>query len=190
MKITEIESLASKYYSQEARDRVRSPGLHLSDILEDIEQALNPRDYDSEGRDWDPYRKMGFVWERVLGKAMAGCGINLIAPGEIEKDGIIMSPDRLDPDPWALEEWKATWKSYNRVKQHGIEGAFPRWIWQKKSYCYALGCDTSRLRAFFVNGDYRGSGPLDPAWEFEFTDRELKENWDMITNHAKSRGWL
>ena len=89
MKLTRIEALPSHYFSEEAASRGRSEGLHLSDILEDIQQTLEPRDYDSEGRDWDPYRKLGFIRERALKlgalKAAYECG-DLIDPGEIKVD--------------------------------------------------------------------------------------------------------
>ena len=198
MKITELERLPSHYFSEEAQSRVRSEGLHLSDILEDIQQTLDPRDYDSEGRDWELYRKLGFIWERALKDSSLKAAYekgDLIDPGEITVDGIIMSPDGLNLDDGANEEWKLTWKSSNRIKKHGLDGAFPRWFWQMKGYCRALGTNLCNLRVFFVNGDYgwlRGGdgGPSDPGWRIEFTNRELEDNWTMIVRQAKERGWL
>lgn len=198
MQIQKLEPLPSHYFSEEAQSRERSEGLHLSDILESVQQALEPRDYDSEGRDWDPYRKLGFIWEKALKKAYLQSALDqgdLIDPGEITKDGIAMSPDGLNLTGH-LEEWKLTWKSSNRVEQHGIDGAFPRWFWQMKAYCLGLGTDVAILRTFWVNGDYKwmrggeGSGPKEECWKFTFTDRELLDNWAMLTNHAKSRGML
>ncbi len=198
MQITRIESLPSHYFSEEAASRGRSEGLHLSDILEDIQQTLDPRDYDSEGRDWDPYRKLGFIRERALKlgalQAAYECG-DLIDPGEIKVDGIWMSPDGLHLGDGALEEWKVTWKSSGRVERDGIDGAFPRWFWQMKSYCWALKTRKANLRSFFVNGDYkwlRGGeeSEKDMSWAIEFTEREIQDNWRMIVRQAKSKGML
>jgi len=198
MKISRIESLPSHYFSMEALSRERSEGLHLSQILEDIEQTLNPRDYDSEGRDWEPYRKLGFTWERALKLSQLKTAYengDLIDPGEIKVDGIWMSPDGLHLGDEALEEWKLTYKSSSRVDRDGIDGAFPRWFWQMKSYCHALGTRKATLRTFFVNGDYRWlkGGPeseKDMTWRIEFTKREIEDNWNMITRTAKNKGWI
>ena len=198
MQITKIETLSSHYFSEEAASRGRSEGLHLSDILEDIQQTLEPRDYDSEGRDWDPYRKLGFIWERALKLASLKAAYergDLIDPGELKVDGIWMSPDGLHLGDAALEEWKLTYKSSRRLEQHGLDGAFPRWFWQMKSYCHALGTRRANLRVFFVNGDYRWlkggeESDKDMAWRIEFTEREIQDNWRMITRTAKNKGWI
>lgn len=198
MQIEELEALPSHYFSEEAQSRERSKGLHLSDILESVQQTLEPRDYDSEGRDWEPYRKLGFIGEKALKAAYLQSAIDqgdLIDPGEIIEEGIIMSPDGLNLTG-NLEEWKVTWKSLNKVAQHGIDGAFPRWFWQMKGYCHGLGTNVAILRVFWVNGDYRwlrggeDSGPEEKCWKFTFTERELMDNWSMLTTHARNRGWL
>jgi hypothetical protein len=198
VQVQELKALPSHYFSEEAQSRVRSKGLHLSSILESVEQTLAPRDYDSEGRDWEPYRKLGFVWEKALQAAYLQSAIDqgdLVDPGEVHKDGVAMSPDGLNLQGH-LEEWKLTWKSSRRVETDGIDGAFPRWFWQMKSYCLGLGTNVAILRVFFVNGNYgwlkgKGdSGPEERSWKFTFTERELLDNWNMLINHAKKRKML
>jgi hypothetical protein len=34
----------------------------------------------------------------------------------------------------------------------------------------------------YVNGDYKGSGPLPGTFRIQYSRRELQENWDMILN--------
>ena len=186
MKIIEVPTnIESVNFSED--DNPRSEGLHLSDILEDIE--VNTLRANRGGDiDLNAFRTMGFIWERVLTgqliQAAEDCG-SLVRPGELEKDGIYMTPDGLCPNEWVLEEWKCTWKSMRRE----IEDFWRYWA-QIKSYCLALDCSHARLRVFFVNGDYKGSGPRFRVWEAEFTSRELQENWDMNLNHGKSMGVL
>lgn len=198
MQIQELEALPSHYFSEEAQSRERSEGLHLSEIMESVQQTLEPRDYDSEGRDWEPYRKLGFIWEKALQKAYLQSALDrgdLVDPGEAHLDGVAMSPDGLNLTGH-LEEWKLTWKSSRRVETDGIDGAFPRWFWQMKAYCHGLGTNIAILRVFFVNGNYgwlkggQDSGPEEKSWKFTFTERELLDNWAMLINHAKSRGML
>ena len=56
--------------------------------------------------------------------------------------------------------------------------------------CYHLELAHARLLAFFINGNYRHTGPELLAWDIEFTKRELDENWRMLKNHAISKGML
>jgi hypothetical protein len=56
---------------------------------------------------------------------------------------------------------------------------------QIKAYCYVLEVDRACLWAFFVNGDYRGSGPQIKCWEIYFTPRELHDNWQLILVNAR-----
>ena len=85
-----------------------------------------------------------------------------------------------------LEEYKFTWKSSSRPPEDNW-----RWVTQMKAYCYVLGLTEANLRVFYANGDYRQNRkPLYQGYRFTFREDELKENWAMLINHAKLRGWL
>lgn len=186
MKLVELgDSVDATLFSED--NRPRTTGLHLSQILDDIEKTLG-QDYRDHPWDMDPCRALGFLMERVIQSHLIGSLVEagaLIRPGEICRDGIYMTPDGWNVKEEILEEWKVTWKSARRP----IE-SFDRYWWQIKAYCYGLATSRARLRVFFTNGDYRGSGPRLQSWEAEFTERELGDNWTMIRNHARGRGWL
>lgn len=191
----------------------RSPGLHFSDIRESIlkditpkrrakrltrsEQAQPASEQRGEGESdsdvlFHNYIQGGFTFERALEKAFQDRRDGIVRPGEIVLDGIAMSPDGICLTDDTLEEFKFTWKSSNGAPE---DPKFWGWIIQLKAYYYALlmlGFElrAARLRAFFVNGDYKAKTPEYKVWEFQFTDEELLENWKMITSHAKQKGWL
>ena len=80
--------------------------------------------------------------------------------------------------PLVDEEYKATWRS---IRQPPEENWY--WMTQFKSYDYMFGVPVTVLRVLYLNGNYKGSGPLDEAFRIEYTERELLENWQMVVNH-------
>jgi len=186
MQITErpdsIESLAFDASPE------RTPGLHLSTILKSISVELDPKRFNT-GKPMDMKKiESGFTFERVLEIAFQSRREGIFRPGEIEKDGILMSPDGIDPEDWRLEEFKCTWMSDFDAPGHQ---KFAHWFWQMRGYCYALETTRARLRALFVNGSYReGYSPTYHVWDIEFSERELIENWAMVMNHARAKGML
>lgn len=169
----------------------RSPGLHVSTIIRSIMTTLQPKRFASRGDEGPPIEwiSAGTIWEYLLEAAMTklAAGHTLIRPGEIEKDGIVSTPDALSMGDWIVHEFKFTWMSSRDAIDH-IK--FHHWIIQIKAYCHVLGSKHARLHGFFVMGDYKGSGPQPLAWDLEFTHLELIENWEMLTNHAREKGWL
>lgn len=181
----------------------RTPGLHVSQIIKSICVELDPKRFSQENErlPWERF-ETGFTFERVLEMAIQARRANIFRPGEIEKDGIIMSPDGIDLDSTAflfntifipgwddcvLEEYKFTWMSSNEAP---TASKFLHWFWQMKAYCYALQTLRARLRVMFVNGDYRGSGPQYRVWDVLFTEAELIDNWQMLLGQARAKGWL
>jgi hypothetical protein len=103
--------------------------------------------------------------------------------GELEKDGIYGTPDLIDIiDGCIPEEIKAAWMSSNR-KPGSQE--FWRYEAQLMSYCYMIGSPIGRLRVCHVNGDWKGTGPTAPKYEYKFTRQELLENWARIKSHGE-----
>lgn len=90
----------------------------------------------------------------------------------------------------ALHEFKLTWKSSRR-------DLTAEWMWltQQKSYLKGMSVAsgtpwrTSFLHVFWVNGNYSRqdedpeSGPTYAIWGMQFSDLEIRENWDMIRAH-------
>jgi len=170
----------------------RSPGLHLSQILSDLNEVRGSRYPETDPHTRQLYFATGFIWEQLIRRVVRETAIKaargaLVRPGEFILDGIAMSPDAIDTEDWAIEEYKSTYSSSER----GIEnGRFWHWIVQIKCYCWATGARTARLRVWFVNGDCHGSGPQAKAWTFHFTDRDVEEAFRMVRNHARAKGWL
>lgn len=182
--------IVAEDYSEAAGSR--SPGLHLGQILAELNRIRGTEYNNTDVQSRQCYFAMGFLWERLIAmlfrdielKRRAG---TLIRPDEQFRDGIAMSPDAVDLSDYALEEYKATYlSSLNPIDSP----KFWTWIVQMKAYSFAIGARTARLRVWFIAGDWKGSGPQVKAWQFQFDDRELEENWIMIVNTAKSKGWL
>jgi hypothetical protein len=104
--------------------------------------------------------------------------------GELAYDGLLGTPDLVDLTDFAVIEVKLTWMS-SRHDAHS-EKFWKYWV-QLKAYCMMLGTRLGRLHVCHINGNYRDDrGPVYNVWEDEFTERELTENWLMLTRHAKT----
>ena len=157
--------------------------LHLSDIYTDLDNTLFPKNStaDMTNKLWGEF---GFLWEDTLSRSLADhCSER---PGEIELDGIVGSPDGFDKDTGVLDEYKATWKSIRNAHPENVW----RWQVQVRGYCKMLDTTIARFHIFYINGNYKQSGPLYRSYLFSYTKREIEENWLMLKNHARLRGWL
>jgi hypothetical protein len=172
----------------------RSSGVHVSDIIRDIENSLihkgQRRKYDelsaAERTRMGAYVSVGWAWEDILSHALKAVlkRRGLIHPMEqLTQDGITGTPDGWDD---MIEEYKATWRSSSRP----IDPDFWHWLVQIKAYCYMAETMFARLRIWYVNGDYRDSGPQVKTLQLKFGEAELQENWDMLRQHAQEKGWL
>jgi hypothetical protein len=186
----------SRWFSPE-RDVRRSKGLHLSHVIKFIESREKKRDQNNDSL--HNYSCAGFLWERVLEKAI-DCtpqelwewlfsramvdvqNPSVIRPGEMLLDGIYMTPDGYNVEDGCLEEWKYT----NKSLRGGIEGPkFARWLkWQIPSYLKALRLTVCRLRTYFARGDYTTGEPQWVEYMITYTQQELDEVWDMILLNA------
>lgn len=158
----------------------RTPGLHLSQIYNDLEQELfHPRTTDNP-----LWAQGGFIWEETL--TMAFKQALGIRPGEVFYDGVIGSPDGYSIENGYIDEYKCTWKSANKTLDM-------KWKWhaQCMGYCKMIGgISTVRFRIFYINGRYNGDGPLYEDTYVYYEQTEIENNWRMLTDHAKSKGWL
>jgi hypothetical protein len=164
----------------------RGEGLHLTTIIKYINTVLGTAKKSPEGWSRDLCMEAGFIWEDtlslVLGDRMG------VRPGEIECDGILMSPDGIEflesGDP-VLEEYKLTWRSTrNKVEQEWD------WLVQTMAYCYALGLNKTLFRILYLMGNYKGTGPVYREALLRYDKHGLKENWNMILRHKdEAREW-
>lgn len=173
-------------------DATRSPGLHVSDIWESLNEQVDPMS-EEQLRE---YGALGFVWEQVIDAGIAAACANnrYIRIGELELDGIAGSPDLIDTEEWAVVDTKCTWRGSKRLED--FEGSFWKWAVQAKAYCHMLGvtsgrpCTTAYIWAIFICGTWK---PPRPQWKvvrLTFSPVELVDNWAMLVNHAKDQGWL
>lgn len=187
-------------------DQVRSKDLlHVSTIYRSLMCDLQPKRFKREPFTMSNHVEVGILFESMLEEALAK-KFSTSRPGEIVTDeGIAMSPDGVNPELCALEEYKATWMS----SRHGVTDQygqpldkFVHWFFQMKAYARALDVRRALLRVLFVNGNYNRSGKLDDGspdpeagptfktFDIHFTDEEVEENWAMLLNHARERGLL
>jgi hypothetical protein len=161
----------------------RSPGLHVSDVLSAINKELfHPEYKDGISK---AQAMTGFIWEEMLSWGYRE--LKAVRPEEIVQDGIICSPDGIRPEEWVLEEYKATRTSSDKCPSNN-------WYWmaQIKSYMKAFGCGMTEcvLQVLYINGNWKPPEPDERVFRVGFTLLEIEENWEMILNYAKSRGWL
>lgn len=164
----------------------RSSGtLHLTEIINDISaQLFDKKDNKLFGKNM-LWAQVGFIWESLLGAAWGLLLGN--RPGEVERDGIVGSPDGIRGA--VLEEYKCTWRS---VKTHPQD--VWKWMTQIKAYMWMTGLRTCNMKVLYLNGDYKfkgdTAGPQYREFWFMPTEQELSENWAMLVNHARAKGWL
>jgi hypothetical protein len=180
----------------------RSPGLHVGGVLRDIEnRAIKPGKREAtstlsnaERSRMGNYVEMGFIWEvlveqvfrqRMLSRRHAQAGV--VSQQERQMGGMALTPDGWCPLDDKVEEYKATWTSMRRAEPpEGLFDAHNHWGWGKQNQCYCRAWDTRKGRffVFWVNGDYRDSGPQIVKYDVEWTQAEIEETWRMVTTHA------
>lgn len=194
---------------QAAEGYIRSPGPHMSDLYGSLYKALDPQRYDKRRKDGTPEPmdmvkvQVGTTFEQLLEEALARVLLGE-RPGEFTTQhdaactgedtceccaGIVYSPDYLffDDHETVLGEFKCTWYS---MKNAPWDEKFDKWMTQIKSYLYHLKLTKARLYVLFLNGDYKPPAPQLLAWELQFTERELWENWAMLKRHAREVGMV
>jgi hypothetical protein len=173
-------------------DPARSPGLHLYDILQDINRALDPTRFSGTIAERPEFAVVGMAFEEMLGQTLRDLLPGWEKPGEFHADGIAMSPDGFgDPTYPGIDEVKATWKRCPDVAQDFCdEVKFSHYHRQAKSYCRVLGVQHARFRVLYVCGTYHPVLPLFKTYNVRYTADELETNWTMILQHATDMGVL
>lgn len=201
----------------------RSEGIHLSRIIRAIalETGLLKPDWFEElslvevgsSDEWwnnlDPVAQfrigMGLAWEEWYIPQLDEV---VDHPGEMELDGIYMTPDGEELTAFVVQEsyakqsrrWekvihevKCTYKStktvgWDKVRtewdlERAMQGEV-MWQMQGKGYCKAANTPNIVHHILFVCGDY--SWPMRPqGWRFHqtYSQAELDTNWNLITDY-------
>lgn len=169
----------------------RTPGMHFSDVLKRILREQDPGRF--KGNPVDPeFVFAGFVWEEVMSAALARMARKKqpnLQQLEIEFRELLLTIDTFDVDAWRVLEFKFTETSSAKpINDHH----FWHYLVQLKAYCLATGSDEAELWVYYARGDYRKRRRDAKRFEFEFSKRELEENWRMLAMMRKqmlSEGW-
>jgi len=176
----------------------RSPGLHLSDVINNMKACLGETYPDSSGG--ENFMVWGFIWEMLVPKILAryfGFQRPLrVLQGETKLDGIACTPDAINTDDGYLEEYKATWIGQKRLGpedqtdeellENLLNNPDPKtarkfywWLVQLRANCWVQGTERARLVIAFLSFP-----PRFRCIEFEFPEQELRENWRMLLREA------
>ena len=174
-----------------ASDLVRSPGLHMSDIYNDLYAALEPRRYTHTGPPNPVLLALGTAWERHLEFLLRRAGVRVTRPGElfVPDLNIAYSPDGIleDEDRYRLVEYKLSsmsTKDLPRRPASSFPPKFNKCTCQQMDYCHGIESNLSRL---YFTSIYRPHDPELLVWNIEFTPRELRDNWAANMSHARMR---
>ena len=181
MQIGQIESVTLPLQAPQVE---REPGVHVSQIVNDLYFTLFPRKDDGELSVEDELRiQMGFLWEEALTHVWGAR--SPWRPPQVCVDGIWGSADGLDTERGVIHEYKCTWTSAKRTPADVW-----RWMAQVKAYCGMYGVDQAQFDVLHVCGDYgRPIRPQHNAYLVTFSEQEIVENWKMLLGHAQRKGW-
>src|SRR6266581_2458787 len=175
---------------------VRTPGVHMSDLYNHYFQKLDPKRFKHNGPLPLALFELGMAWEEMLEEGLKqrlvlteGSG----RPGEfVTEEGIIYSPDLLlFNGSTRVGEIKLTFMSTKGAPwklgavYDSLDPKFDKWLCQMRLYCRAIGTKHARLYAFFPREACFGGKCELRAWDIDFTQHELDEEWDTIYRHAK-----
>lgn len=166
----------------------RPAGLHCSQIIKSLCQHLDPKTY---GKPLDLQKvALGLSFEEALEASFQSAATGTFRPDPIlVPPGIWCSLDGVCPDPFSVEEFKLTW--YSAKKECPTDPVYWPWLVQIKAYCHAIDTRLAKLWVMHINGDYKPPRPWQPrVYGIEFGEIEIQENWSLLTNHAKGKGWL
>lgn len=161
----------------------RSPGIHITDIINDIAVRLGH------------YKPSPLNMARLqLGQAFEWAIIErlrrhdpqrYVRIPEQQKDGVFVTLDALDRHLWAPIEVKATWKSVLNTAAE-IESSTAYWNRRTQLCAQAavMRSETGILPVLSINGNNRDDrAPAYREWQEEWSRREVQGNWDKLLAH-------
>lgn len=187
-----MRHLPLKLHLPSADDEDRGSRIHVSTCIGHLLNKLNPGKF-NKPIDADARIKFefGFAWEEaVVSRAFWKRILKLSYPDMVfqqmrtELDGLRGTPDIIIQD-YMIEglgpDWIVECKWTEKSAAYGIlDSRFWHWQVQMKAYCHMWDWKHALLLVCFRNGDYRPKKFLLQGWLFEFTDEELKTNWEML----------
>lgn len=166
--------------------RSGDPRRHISHVINKLCLALGH--YERGEDDSRPISLMetGSAFQDAVATALAhrwaqNSPHRYLEPGELEKDGLIGTPDLYDVIDECIIEIKYTKISARHDPES--EKFWKYWV-QLKAYCYMMGVTKGRLHVGHVNGNYRDIDIVYNVWEDDFTVSDLWENWRMLRTNA------
>lgn len=185
----------------------RSKGIHVSSIIRSIatETGILKPEWAEElslidvREITDPVAllriSIGLAWEEYYIPTILGPMGVADHPGEMFVEGIYMTHDGESLDVVLSErkknviitchEVKATYKSTKTVGDMTEEWLY---LTQIKAYCKGLGTRFAKIHILFLCGDYKY--PIKPqlkCWQLEFTQQEIDDNWELLTDYRDHR---
>lgn len=181
-------------YHDQSGTRTTGPGaVHLSDLIKILMRSLQPVRFGTGPFVMNDRVEIGILFEGMLEEALVR-KYATVRPAEIILDGVFMSPDGVNPNELAVEEYKSTYMSCSKglVDEYGAPLAkFIHWFFQMMGYCKGLDVLRAILRVLYLAGDYsRPIGPRFQSYLIEFTQVEVDENWQMLLNVGREAGLL
>lgn len=171
----------------------RTPGVHLSGVLYRVAVSIGVlRPGEPIEEDLPTICAMGFMWEEFAASLYRGMDYQ---PGETCLDGVYMTCDGINlltaergEEELVVEEFKFTQKKL--LEPEDFLGGDKAWYYraQGQGYCAGYGAELVRWHVMFVRGDYRALGPVYRRYLVRFSEKEIKENWEMVKrNKAGAR---
>lgn len=173
-------------------DLVRSPGLHASEIYNDLYAEIYPDKYGGDRKDLALFGSLGTAWEERLQYILIKSGMQVMRPGELPALGgkWVLSPDGVMFNGHdSIVEYKLRWASSRGASPRDPK-KFGKYLIQLQDGCNAIESPYARIYVCYIAGDYRPPKPVLLAWDLEFSPRELKEAFDTMCSHAKHKGML
>jgi hypothetical protein len=181
----------------------RSPGLHHSSVLSDLLTRMghwappiihpNQESQDREKVMVMTRMQLGQAFEEILVDRYARTYPDrYYHPGELEIDGLPITPDLVDSLDYGPDSIKYTWLS----SKHPIYSDKFTYHWmQIMSECIALHSDIGRLHICHNMGDYSygNDAVVFNVWQQQFTRQELDHHRTIILKHRDrmlKEGWV
>lgn len=174
------EPITDRLWEQESR----SPGLHVSDVLDFIQESdrsiVDPSKQTNFGPGW---AEVGKIFEAGHIAGLIRKHPDRYVHGKEKlKDGLFYTPDFIDLENDAVGEVKCTWKSPGE----GItDPKFQRWIRQLMSYCWCEKKATGIVDVLYLYGARFGNEPERIRWTKTFEPVALFSHWRQILAYAE-----
>lgn len=168
--------------------RSGDPSAHTSAVIRDLCIRLGHFAEDPvEGERDYTLMELGSAFEEAVvfflaRRYAAADPARFCQPGELEKEGLIGTPDLLDVLAWAIHEIKLTKLSSNQP----LDGPkFWKYWMQLGTYCYMAETTLGYLHVCHLNGNYKENRSPDyRVYEVHWTMDELRRIWRQMKTHA------